>query len=237
MTRQKTLIVVGIVILAILAAALIMLLKTPAEDPGTKGKDDVFYLIEHDFKEIAAISVNNEYGAYDVKQKEGGFTVYDIPADLVNAEYLQLLLDESSRIAVQEKVADDPEDLSAYGLDKPSATVKIDYTDNTSDKLLIGQEEPMSDGVYVQLAGDKAVYLMPRSYTIRFTMPVENYIQYEITPTRKVEAALGVIRDCTFGGSALPEPVVIQYVDEKNKAQMREAASFGVSTHLIRSPG
>ena len=237
MTRQKTLIVVGIAILAILAVALIMLLKTPAGDTDTKGKEDVFYLLTHDFKEIAAISVENENGSYDVKQVDGGFMVYDIPSDLVNAEYLQLLLDESSRIAIREKVADDPEDLSAYGLDKPRATVKIDYTDNTSAKLLIGQEEPMSDGVYTQLAGDKAVYLMPRSYTIRFTMPVENYIQYEITPTRKVEAALGVIRDCTFSGSVLPEPIIIQYVDEKNKDQMREAASFGVSTHLIRSPG
>jgi hypothetical protein len=99
MTRQKTLIIVGAVILAILAAALVMLLKTPAADPAVKGKDDVFYLLKHDFKEIASISVKNEYGFYDVKQKEGGFTVYDIPADLVNAEYLQLLLDESSRIA------------------------------------------------------------------------------------------------------------------------------------------
>lgn len=237
MTRQKTLIVVGIAILAILAAALIMLLKTPAGEQGTKGKEEVFYLLKHDFKEIASISVKNEYGSYDVQQKEGGFTVYDIPADLVNVEYLQLLLDESSKIAVQEKVSEDPEDLSAYGLDKPRATVRIGYTDKTSAELLIGQEEPMSDGVYVRLAGDGAVYFMPRSYTIRFTMPVENYIQYEITPTRKVEAALGVVRDCTFGGSALPESIVIQYVDEKNKDQMREAASFGVSTHLIRSPG
>lgn len=237
MTRQKTLIIVGIAILAILAATLIQLLKTPTADSDTKERDDVFYLLEHDFREITTISVDNENGFYDVKQVEGGFLVYDIPAELVNAEYLQLLLDEASRIAVREKVAEDPEDLNSYGLDKPRAVVKIDYTDNTSAKLLIGQEEPMSDGVYVQLAGDKAVYLMPRSYTIRFTMPVENYIQYEITPTRQEEAALGVVRDCTFGGSALSEPIIIKYVDEKNKEQMREAASFGVSTHLIRSPG
>ena len=32
------------------------------------------------------------------KQVDGGFMVSDIPSDLVNAEYLQLLLDESSRM-------------------------------------------------------------------------------------------------------------------------------------------
>lgn len=238
MKRQKTLILIGIVLITFLSAALVMLLKAPPEEDGDKKKsDEIFYLLEHDIDEVSYISVENENGFYDVRQQEGGFMVHDIPAELVNAEYLQLLLDETSRIAVQEKAADQPENLSIYGLDQPRATVAVEYTDGTSATLLIGQEEPLSDGVYVQLSGEKAVYLMPRSYTIRFTMPVENFIQYEITPTRKLDSPLAVVRDVTFGGSALPEPIVIQWVDEKNKAQMREAASFGVATHLIRSPG
>ena len=240
MTRQKTLIVIGLVVIALLAAAAAMLLKAPpAKD--TEGKDkgaeDVFSLLEHDMDEVSHISVKNENGVYGVKQEEGGFMVSDIPAELVNTEYLQLLLDEAGRIAVQEKVSDSPRDLSVYGLDHPRAVVDIDYTDNTKAQLLLGQEEPLSDGVYVRLSGDDSVYLMPRSHTIRFTMPVENYIQYEITPTRKLDSALAVVRDVDFGGTALPEPIVIRWVDEKNKDQMREAASFGVSTHLVRSPG
>lgn len=238
MTRQRTLIIVGFVLIAVLAAALVMLLKAPpAESGGKETEEEVFYLLEHDIDEVSYISVTNENGFYDVKQQEGGFIVYDIPAELVNAEYLQLLLDETSRIAVREKAADDPKDLSIYGLDRPRATVAVEYTDGTSATFLVGQEEPLSDGVYVQMSGDKAVYLMPRSYTIRYTMPVEDFIQYEITPTRKLGSALAVVRDAAFGGSALPEPIVIQWVDEKNKEQMREAASFGVATHLIRSPG
>lgn len=239
MTRQKTLIVIGLVVIALLAAVMLLLLKAPAKDTDAKGKGekDVFYLLEHDIDEVSHISVKNEKGAYEVKQEEGGFMISDIPAELVNTEYLQLLLDEAGRIAVQEKVSDDPDDLSVYGLDKPKATVDIDYTDNTKAQLLLGQEEPLSDGVYIRLSGDDSVYLMPRSHTIRFTMPVENFIQYEITPTRKLDSALAVVRDADFGGTALTEPIVIRWVDEKNKAQMREAASFGVSTHLIRSPG
>jgi hypothetical protein len=117
----------------------------------------------------------------------------------VNAEYLKLLLDESSRIAVREKVAGNSENPALYGLEQPKATVTVDYTDQTQAKLLIGSEEPLSDGVYVQLSGEDAVYLMPRSYTVRFTMPVESFIQYEITPTRRMDSALVVIRDVTLG--------------------------------------
>lgn len=237
MTGQKKLILAGAVILVLLVAALAVLLSTPPEDQGEKEKEEVFYLLEHRADEIARILVENQYGSYEVKQESGGFLVHDIPSELVNAEYLKLLLDESSRIAVREKVAGNSENPALYGLEQPKATVTVDYTDQTQAKLLIGSEEPLSDGVYVQLSGEDAVYLMPRSYTVRFTMPVESFIQYEITPTRRMDSALVVIRDVTFGGSALPEPIVIQWVDEKNKEQMREAASFGVSTHLIRSPG
>ena len=239
MTRQKIMIIAGVVLILFLITAMIVLLTAPGGDVSEQEEkaQETFYLLEHDMMEVSYIAVENEHGFYDVKQQEGGFTVYDIPAELVNGEYLQLLLDESSKIAVNEKVEENPKDLSIYGLDHPKAVVSIDYTDNTSAKLLVGEEETLSDGVYIQLEGDEAVYLMPRSYSIRFTMPVENFIQYEITPTRKLDSALAVVRNVTFGGSALPEPIVIQWVDEKNQEQMREAASFGVSTHLIRSPG
>ncbi len=238
MTRQKKLITAGVVLIALLAAAAAILMKSPPpEQADDKINGEVFYLLKHEIEEISRISVENQNGVYEVKQIEGGFTVHDIPAELVNAEYLQLLLDEASKIAVREKAAENPQDVTVYGLDKPRATVRIEYTDGSSAGIFIGQEEPLSDGVYAQLSGDKAVYLMPRAYTIRFVMPVENFIRYEITPTRKLDSALAVVRDVSFGGSALPEPIVIQWVDEKNGQQMRDAASFGVSTHLIRSPG
>ncbi|HVI39940.1 MAG TPA: hypothetical protein VM577_04710, partial [Anaerovoracaceae bacterium] len=114
MTKQKTLIIVGIVIIAMLSIALAMLLKTPSGDTKTKAEDEVFYLLKHEVMDISYISVENENGFYDVKQEEGGFTVYDIPAELLNTDYLKLLLDETSRIAVREKVADNPEDLGIY---------------------------------------------------------------------------------------------------------------------------
>lgn len=235
MGNPKKLLIGMLVFAGVLAVVLVFLLFSPVEVK--KEEQDVFYLLEHDMMDVAHVSVNNEEGFYEVIQEGGGFTVHDIPAELVNTDYLQLLLDECSMIAVSEKVSDQPEDLSQYGLEAPRASVEIEYTDGSAAQLLIGQEEKLSDGVYVQMAGDPAVYLMPRSYTIRFTMAVEKFIQYQITPTRKMPSALSVVRDVTFGGSLLPEPIVIEWVDEHDKQEMREAASFGVATHLIRSPG
>ena len=237
MANQKKLIIVAVIIIAVLVTALLLLMKELKPTEESKGESNVFYLLEHDMMDVSYVAVNNESGFYDVTQKDGGFMVYDIPADLLNTDYLQLLLDECSMIAVSETVSENPKDLSIYGLDHPNATVDVDYTDGTSTKILVGNEEALSDGVYAQLAGDNAVYLMPRANTIRYTMPIENYIQYQITPTRRMPSALSVVRDVSFSGSMLPEPIVIQWVDEHNKQDMRDAASFGVSTHLVRSPG
>lgn len=235
MVKQKKLIIIAIFIVAALITVLVFLMKEPIDE--SKDQKDVFYLLEHDMMDVSYVAVNNENGFYDVTQKSGGFMVYDIPAELLNTDYLQLFLDECSMIAVREMVSKNPDDLSIYGLDTPRATVDVTYTDGASTKILVGDEENLSEGVYIQLAGDDAVYLMPREYTIRFTMPVENYIQYQITPTRKMPSALSVVRDVTFRGSMLPEPIVIEWVDEHDKQEMRDAASFGVATHLLRSPG
>lgn len=236
MTRERKWMLIGLVTLAVLSLLLVFLWNLP-EKTEQKEQQEVYYLQEHPFMDLAYLSVENEHGFYDVTQESGGFRLYDLPGDLINTDYLQLLLDECSRIAVREKVVAQAEDLSIYGLDKPRARVHVKYTDGSTADLSIGMEETLSDGVYVQLQGDSAVYLMPRSYTIRFTMPVEHFIKYEIIPTRKLPSPLSVIRDITFSGISLKEPIVIQYVDEKNEQEMREAASFGVSTHLIRAPG
>lgn len=235
MAKERKWMLIGLVAITVLSLTLVILWNLP-EQKDQKEEQEVYYLQEHQYMDLAYLSVENKQGFYDVTQESGGFRMYDIPGDLVNTDYLQLLLDECSRIAVSEKVVAQAEDLSIYGLDKPRSKVHIKYIDGTTADLAIGMEETLSDGVYVQLQGDPAVYLMPRSYTIRFTMPVEHFIKYEIIPTRKLPSPLSVIRDVTFGGISLKEPIVIQYVDEKNEQEMREAASFGVSTHLIRAP-
>ena len=236
MGQKRILLIVAVCILIALAAFLILLMKAPVADP-PESESEVFYIAEHDWKDITYISVQNEFGFYDVTQEGGGFKVYDLPSDLVNGDYLKLLLDESSKIAAKELVTENLADLALYGLDSPRATVTIAYSDKSELTLLLGSEERVSDGVYFMIQGSDMVYLMPRSYSIRFTMAVEGFIQYQITPTKYVESPLSIIRDITFAGASLPEPIVIEFVDEDNEQEMRDAYSFGVSTHLIRSPG
>jgi hypothetical protein len=184
--------------------------------------------------DIEEIRIKNRYDQFSVWQEEGGFILADLPPDQVNAEYLLLLLDESSRVEYVTLVSEGPG--GPYGFDEPEAEVTVLYTDGSALSLIFGAEEPVSRGRYVMAAGGKEIYLMDRSRVVRFLMPLKNFINYEIVPPRAFPSPLSAIKSLRLSGGAFPRPIVITEVREDDEDDMREAASFGAASHLIRSP-
>jgi hypothetical protein len=156
----------------------------------------------------------------------------------VNAEYLFLLLDESSRVEYLSQVSDGTGEgeKARYGFDDPEAEALIRYADGSSLSLVFGAEEPISRGRYVIRGGGDAVYLMDRSRVVRFLQPLKNFIKYEIVPPRSYPSPLAAVQYLRLSGEAFPEPIVISAVDEDSEDDMRTASSFGAASHLIRSP-
>jgi hypothetical protein len=50
------------------------------------------------------------------------------------------------------------------------------------------------------------------------------------------QSPLSAIQKLTLSGQAFPRPIVIEEVRSDNPGEMRDAASFGVATHLVRLP-
>lgn len=235
MMSKPLCILLGILlVIGLLSGSLMFLLRQP---PPPEEQGDVQYLSERSILEIERIEIENRHNTYAVCQQQGGFIIHDIPAEVVNGEYLQRLLEACSTIEYLSVAHENPEDLSLYGLDQPIAKVKIEYTDNTGLNLEIGHEEPVSGGQYFKVMGEHRVLLMKRYRSVPLTMPLTKYIKYVIIPPCNINSPLSIVKDITFSGTSLPEPIVIEAVDEKNVQDMRDAASFGVATHLVRSPG
>jgi len=194
------------------------------------------YLVHKQISEISMVSVSNENGEYSVKNEDGLFTVHDIPGDVVNTEYVDMLLDECSSVYYESVANEQPEDLQIYGLQKPTATVNISYTDGTELQLLFGDEEPVSGGRYFKTAADNRIMLMKKNRTIRFTMAVEKYINYIIIEPNTSSSILSAVQDITFSGTQLEQPIVLKAVLEDRAEIKRTASSFGAVTHLITSP-
>jgi hypothetical protein len=224
----------------IILAAVLLTQKRAAVDKGPG------LLADRAITEIAEIHISNQYDSYSVYQEAGGFVIADLPMELVNAEYLFMLLDEAARVEYLELITQienldaQTSPLALYGLEKPLASAVIRYSTGDSVTLNFGAEEPVSGGRYFMTETDGAaggvVYLMDRSRVVRFLQPLKRFINFEIVPFRNVPSPLSAIKNLTLSGTAFPEPVVITEVRADDEEDMRTAASFGAVTHLIRLP-
>ncbi len=221
--------------LALLGAAAWWLLAQP--EPPPQGSGEEHTLLQKQMAEVASVTVRNRHGSYTVTQTADGAAVHDLPPALVNLEYVAMLLDEVSDIRYLQTVEENPASLALYGLDAPEATVEAAYTDGSSLRLQIGAEEPVSGGRYFKTAESPAVLLMKNNRTIRFTMPVERYINYVIIEPNSSPSILNVVQDITFSGSMLPRPIVLKAVLAGREDILRAAASFGAATHIMVEPG
>ncbi|MDR1899368.1 MAG: DUF4340 domain-containing protein [Treponema sp.] len=186
--------------------------------------------------DVEEIRIKNRYDEFSVWQEEGGFILADLPADQINAEYLLLLLDESSRVEYVTLVSAGEGKRALYGFDDPEAAAAIRYTDGSTLSLIFGDEEPVSRGRYFMAGGGDEVYLMDRSRVVRFLQPLKNFINFEIVPPRGYPSPLQAVKSLRLSGEAFPRPIVITEVREDDEEDMRIASSFGAVSHLVRSP-
>lgn len=187
--------------------------------------------------DVRRVEVQNASGKYTVKQDETGPAVEGLSPELGNPDYLAMLLDECSSVQYESLVAEHPDDYGIYGLAQPEAAVDITYSNGDALTLLLGAQEPISGGRYFKTEGSDAVMLMKAGRTVRFTMPVEKYIDSVIIPPEADVAPLNEIGNIRFSGVNFPEPVLLHSALQANEELRLQGLSFGVYTHLIVSPG
>ena len=88
------------------------------------------------------------------------WTVLEPGPPRANAQQVDSLLYTLSSFQAEKKVEDAPEDVSKYGLDNPLYSVLVRLKDKTEHEILIGMENQLAQGYYVQIKGKKPVYIV-----------------------------------------------------------------------------
>lgn len=236
MNRMARNVIIAAAACIALAVAAWFLLKPSS--PELETDSGAKLLADKNWQEVSEVEIINDSSTYTVKkQPDGTYRVHDIPEFAVNMDYVAMLLDECSQIAYEEVVEEGTEHLETYGLNSPASTVQVTYQDNSSVRMFIGMEEPVSKGRYAMMEGSGKIVLLKGSRCIRFLMPVERYIDYIIIAPNESTDILRALGDVTFGGSQFPEQVVLKEVTaESGEEILRQAASFGAVTHIITEP-
>lgn len=204
--------------------------------PGASSSGVVVF-VEKEPTDIQTLSIANQYGSYQVFAEDGGYTVGDIPANIIEVEGFYELMYHSCAFGALRRIEAEPADLAQYGLDKPQALVAVQFFDGKTYNMEIGAEERISGNYYGRVAGDEAVYLFSAEDMVYFLCRKEAYISRQVTPQLAVTSPLSAIRDITFSGTGLEEPITVEAVTDANPEAKLLAKSFGPATHIVRLNG
>ena len=231
------LILAGLVTAAVLAAALLLLQGKPA--PRQTG---VKVFADHEPTDILELQVTNASGSYTVlyDETEEGYVFDDLPVNIVDVDGFFELMNHAGGFGSLRLVEEHAKDLSLYGLEEPRAQVSVTYVDGSSFSLAVGDEEKISGNYYAQVLSEEEkgnVYLFAREDVIYFLLRKEAYISDLVTPQLAVSSPLSAVRDITFSGTALSQPITITAVQGADQETVLAAKSFGPATHLVRMKG
>lgn len=230
--KLAKLIIAGLAAVVLLAAALIIVNNISVHrDNGVK----VF--VNKNPEDIKVLDVANRSGVYEITAQDDGYVFDDMPANIVDQEGFFELMNHSCAFGSLRTVEEEAADLSIYGLDNPSALVKVTYNDGKEFYLTIGDKERVSGNYYGMVDDDKNVYLFAEEDVLYFLLRKQDYISNVVTPDLMVTSPLSAVRDVTFSGTALEKPITIEAVTENKPEVALAAKSFGPATHIVKLKG
>lgn len=155
------------------------------DESGNIEKNGTGSLITYVPSQIKKIDVENQNGSFSVTADtpSGEATVYK----LVGFEKYPLQEGVADEIAKHSSTIDFTRiieanaDLADFGLDKPRATAKVAYTDDTSSIIRVGNEAAGEAGTYVAFGTTNDVYLVNSDDVESFLYNVNEFISLNIT--------------------------------------------------------
>jgi len=184
MKKSTKLLIASAILVAILGAALTVILMLPSDNNNRITTDDNNDILLFDKSSLTPekITVSNAGGDYELLAYNYDQFVSSSPSDDGEEEepniiytmqnYPELTLDKSitddivrqcSSMAAKELIDKSGQRLDEFGLKQPLATVDIRFSDASTVKFHIGKDAPDNKGTYLQMDGNKNVYLVQTS--------------------------------------------------------------------------
>jgi len=232
MKKLVRILIAEVIVVVVLAAAFMLFLLNPQTV-----EEESYVFAARSATEIVSVHIEHEAGAVDVMSQNGGFLIDGVPSELVDIDLFIDFLVACSEVSPVRKVAEKAENPEDFGLSPCQAWVLVTYTDGSTLDLELGNREPLSGDYYCSVAGQDGVFLLDAETAEFYLMTKESLISFYITPELAVSSALSAIRDITFSGGPLDEPVTIESVAAGSEEVKELARSFGAATHIVRGAG
>jgi len=175
---------VAFVILAALVLTYIFVQKnretavtdTPVDTTADTGNNTIV-MISRKKSDITKVTLVNEKGVFTLlpsEDEDGEIVFYleEYPGLALNKSVVDAIITPMFYLSPYEKLLDNTSSPAEFGFDlsgdTPPAYTKAEYTDGSTETVLIGRQTPGGDFYYTMREGDPEVYLLIPSYGNRF---------------------------------------------------------------------
>ncbi len=162
-------IIIIVLVIGALGAGLYFLTrKEPTENDNLSEyytDDDKVKIFSYDVEDLVSVGVENQYGTYLLERAEGGWKLSGFDTVPVDPTMVDSLTYGFSSLTSNFRVEAAPDDLSVYGLDRPSASLTLTLKDGTAKTFYIGNKASDNSGSYFNTDSSSDVYFM-QSYQV-----------------------------------------------------------------------
>ena len=224
----------AVVILALLAGAYYWGTRESDDDPedvtveNINVDEDKIYLVNKDTGLFKECEIEN--GLAVKADDDGGYTVKGYEQYQYNQENLMAIVKSLSVLSAWDKL-DNAKDISEYGLDKPTNTAKVYFTDGEEKIIKIGDKSPDGNYWYASVDGDESIYMINDIDAKRMTYGLDEVIDKKLPQVSMYEAYYIYI-------DQKDKPLIeIEYDEEaSSKGSAGELSSYGMQTLTMTSP-
>ena len=234
--------VIGLAVLGLVVLLLSLTAPSEGEEEEaattTSTIDPALVLQPEDKGDIVSITLENTLGSFTARLHDHDGDSHwiidelDVNEALLSQTMLESLAATVSNMTARSVIEENPTDLAQYGLDKPQATVTVNYTDG-SFVMKIGDVVTSGSANYIMINDDPTVYSY-YTYEITGLMTYDSLsmISTAVMPTYDNEAAPR-IKKITVTRKDLEKPIILEALPEVPEG----SDSIQVYSYAFTSPG
>ncbi len=167
--RIRTTLILFIIVILLLAFVYIFEIRKPKEDPTiSKRLDKILNIKEEDINKLEISYAKFPDIIISSKDKDGKWKL-DQPSNIkLDSNNISELVSKTLNRKIYDRL-EEIGSLDEYGLKNPDVSVKFELKDGKSKKLMIGNEVPVGNYVYIKEETSPEIYTIPASIADDFT--------------------------------------------------------------------
>lgn len=169
----------AVIIILIIGIIVVSNIETEENLPANNENNEFYTVYSEEADNISAIEIIG--GTDNIKATNLGssvWTINDFDAEEIDTSKAYGIAGTVSQLSSKNKVEENASDLSVYGLDNPSVTVKITKKNGKNDTLYIGDKSPALGEYFIIKDGESTVYTMYEFKVDTLLKPISYYREF-----------------------------------------------------------